>query len=395
MSLVSRVAFPDTWPEQVVLAESFTNSSRVDVSPRLLGNLLMYCGLVFLAEGRRDRFDEIWRESITAHARGYPAGAYIIQPGKEALIALLEGRLDDAIRLGKQGGQRGDEVGRPVMGRILPYWLMFASWLYLDQPEGALEVVQDFVRAAGVVHPDTLTQLMLAVAYSRMGQHDEAKTLVASLGDGSVHELLIAELALRLQLAVVWNEHDAAVEIAERLTPVAHLAMVNGFTPCIARLIGQRWLMDQDVDRARAAFELAVRVCERMRCLPELALSRLDLVETLLGHYPQERRNALELLHSIKADVRAMNMQPALDRAVRLEQSVATANGLTRREQEVAILVAAGHSNREVAEKLVISEATVEVHVKHILSKLGFRSRAQVAAWAAQRGLTASVGPSS
>jgi non-specific serine/threonine protein kinase len=47
--------------------------------------------------------------------------------------------------------------------------------------------------------------------------------------------------------------------------------------------------------------------------------------------------------------------------------------------------VAAGRSNREIADALVITEGTVEVHVKHILSKLGFRSRTQVARWFADR----------
>jgi len=42
-------------------------------------------------------------------------------------------------------------------------------------------------------------------------------------------------------------------------------------------------------------------------------------------------------------------------------------------------------SNREIADTLVISEGIVEVHVKHILSKLGLRSRAHVAAWAPDR----------
>jgi DNA-binding NarL/FixJ family response regulator len=42
-----------------------------------------------------------------------------------------------------------------------------------------------------------------------------------------------------------------------------------------------------------------------------------------------------------------------------------------------------GKSNREIASALVISQGTVEVHSKRILSKLGFRSRAHVAAWLA------------
>jgi predicted ATPase/DNA-binding CsgD family transcriptional regulator len=54
---------------------------------------------------------------------------------------------------------------------------------------------------------------------------------------------------------------------------------------------------------------------------------------------------------------------------------------LTRREREVADLVAQGLSNKEVAGRLVISQRTAESHVEHILDKLGFTSRAQVAAW--------------
>jgi predicted ATPase/DNA-binding CsgD family transcriptional regulator len=54
---------------------------------------------------------------------------------------------------------------------------------------------------------------------------------------------------------------------------------------------------------------------------------------------------------------------------------------LTRRETEVARLVARGLSNRAVAETLVLSRRTVDGHVEHIFSKLGFTARAQVAAW--------------
>ena len=55
---------------------------------------------------------------------------------------------------------------------------------------------------------------------------------------------------------------------------------------------------------------------------------------------------------------------------------------LSRREEEVAALVAEGLSNREIAQRLVISERTAQNHVQHILTKLGFTSRSQVAAWA-------------
>ena len=60
--------------------------------------------------------------------------------------------------------------------------------------------------------------------------------------------------------------------------------------------------------------------------------------------------------------------------------------GLTRREQEVAGLVAQGLSNRQVAAASHISERTVESHVQHILDKLGFTNRTQIAAWMAAEG---------
>jgi predicted ATPase/DNA-binding CsgD family transcriptional regulator len=58
---------------------------------------------------------------------------------------------------------------------------------------------------------------------------------------------------------------------------------------------------------------------------------------------------------------------------------------LTRREREIAELIARGLSNKEIASTLVIALRTAEGHVEHILTKLGFTSRAQVAAWVAER----------
>ncbi len=58
-------------------------------------------------------------------------------------------------------------------------------------------------------------------------------------------------------------------------------------------------------------------------------------------------------------------------------------NPLTRRQREVAQLVAQGLTDREIAARLTISIRTAESHVEQILARLGFRSRAQVAAWVA------------
>jgi DNA-binding NarL/FixJ family response regulator len=64
---------------------------------------------------------------------------------------------------------------------------------------------------------------------------------------------------------------------------------------------------------------------------------------------------------------------------------------LTAREQDVAALIAQGLSNRQIAERLVITERTVAAHVEHILNKLGFASRTQIGVWAAEHGLLVST----
>ena len=81
--------------------------------------------------------------------------------------------------------------------------------------------------------------------------------------------------------------------------------------------------------------------------------------------------------------------QRAADRAIRdLGMTAFSTVELSSREHEVARLVAEGLTNRQIAERLVISDRTAQNHVQHVLTKLGFRTRSQIAAWM-------STGPSS
>jgi DNA-binding NarL/FixJ family response regulator len=67
--------------------------------------------------------------------------------------------------------------------------------------------------------------------------------------------------------------------------------------------------------------------------------------------------------------------------------SPARSLGLTPREEEVLALVAAGRTNRQIAEVLFITEKTASLHVSHILAKLGVAGRAEAAAVAHRLGL--------
>ena len=64
---------------------------------------------------------------------------------------------------------------------------------------------------------------------------------------------------------------------------------------------------------------------------------------------------------------------------------------LTPREREVALLVARGLTSREIAAALVVTERTAETHVEHILAKLDFHARTQIATWVGEHRLLAAA----
>jgi NarL family two-component system response regulator LiaR len=102
-----------------------------------------------------------------------------------------------------------------------------------------------------------------------------------------------------------------------------------------------------------------------------------------------------ELVHAIRQVHRGeSSLHPTVARRLLRELSSPTAQGsesesdcLTEREVEVLQLVAQGQSNRQVADLLTISEATVRTHVSNILSKLNLCSRTQATLYALREGL--------
>ena len=120
----------------------------------------------------------------------------------------------------------------------------------------------------------------------------------------------------------------------------------------------------------------------------------LDGFEPLAGHHRDCERRARQALGEAPFQAayhRGLEL-PAVDAvAYALQQppekpsapAISDSTPLTPRKLQVARLIAAGRSNKDIAAELVISQRTAENHVEHILAKLGFTSRAQVAAWVA------------
>ena len=79
--------------------------------------------------------------------------------------------------------------------------------------------------------------------------------------------------------------------------------------------------------------------------------------------------------------------QPEISRAYALPADKENFGRLTAREREVAMLIAQGKSNREIARIMTVGVRTIETYVTRILNKLGFDSRVQIAIWAIEIGL--------
>jgi DNA-binding CsgD family transcriptional regulator len=105
--------------------------------------------------------------------------------------------------------------------------------------------------------------------------------------------------------------------------------------------------------------------------------------ETLAASIPKESERAA-FLQGVSTAIPTLTTL-SLPQSPR--QPPRAAGDLTRRELEIARLVALGQKNRQIARALIISEETATVHVKHILHKLQFTSRSQIAAWVVDQRL--------
>jgi predicted ATPase/DNA-binding CsgD family transcriptional regulator len=163
--------------------------------------------------------------------------------------------------------------------------------------------------------------------------------------------------------------------VAQCQEALAYVASEQAHYETAARLIG-------------AAAALRERVAARPPDAEQATNSAVERVLVrALGPHDADR-----LVHA----GRTMPAQRAADLAMAVASGTAPGDPerphqipLTRRERQVAALVASGRTNRQIGRVLGISEKTAEVHLHHVMSKLDVRSRAEVAAWAVAQHLSA------
>ena len=200
---------------------------------------------------------------------------------------------------------------------------------------------------------------------------------------------LLAEIANRLR------DDGVAAAMYEAMLPYGHLVGTVGgepFTGSMQRPLGQMAELLGDLEAARRHITSMRSRCTRGCGRSSGSRTANSTSPSCCGcnREPQTRllARSLHRCETLGMTALAGRIRTTLGRE---PGTGPRPGGLTRRELEVAALVAAGASNREIADKLVISERTAESHVQNILTKLGFRSRAQIASWATAEGLGAAT----
>ena len=207
-----------------------------------------------------------------------------------------------------------------------------------------------------------------------------------------------AGLELAIRALVHLGEHERANDALRELRVIAARARTRPILAAVCSSAGTLAAARSDHDAARRSFEDALDLLAACEAPFETGRVRLDLAGTLiaLGRPDQARREietAIAEFREMGADAertRAETMLGKLRKAsVTLPAEVADTplGGLSRRELEVLDLVAVGLTNRDIAERLVLSEHTVNRHVANILRKLGLTSRTAAASLAGRYGL--------
>jgi LuxR family transcriptional regulator, maltose regulon positive regulatory protein len=199
-------------------------------------------------------------------------------------------------------------------------------------------------------------------------------------------------LELLVRARVARGELDDASSALEALREIAELVETGPLRATAELAEGLLEAAGGEHERARTLLEDAVDRFERSGAPFEASTARAELATSLaaLGRTEAAREEATmarDRLLELGARAEAGRARRLIEGSIRRDDAGSVPPGVTRREREVWALLAEGLTNRQIAERLVVSEHTVHRHVTNLLRKLDLPSRTAAAALAARSGL--------
>ncbi|HEU5300393.1 MAG TPA: tetratricopeptide repeat protein [bacterium] len=327
----------------------------------------------------------------------------------------------------------GGPSGTLRAGLLLASGILAWSVGDAQQAFALLEEAHVLWEAEGLRRQGAITQAFLGHAARSLGRGDEAARRYQAA--------LEIWRSIGNERGIAWALFDLGLAARDRGEGQEALAL-HEQSLAVFRRVGYRWGMAWttwnlgllahgrgDHDQARAHFVESLELYHARddrrgiaQCLEGLAavlfawgqagssarvLSAADALREGLGvplpgtDRGQHDRTLSGLRASLAPDVfeaewragRALDVEAAIGLALETPPRAPTgrmqtpADPLTAREREVAVLIARGLTNRDIAAQLRVSERTAITHVEHIMNKLGMHTRAQIAAWAVRQGL--------
>ena len=313
-----------------------------------------------------------------------------------ATLALATGRFAEAARLAREGFKVFSDMGHPVAIGSLAV-ILSQSTLHIGLDRSCLAEAFDLIPAH--LRPEAVDTTQgaatifpaLTLALIRMQQDDRAGAEAAYALAGPIRSwtpmpaMRMSAWGAALAIAIGLGRTEDIEFLGSRFEPFRGQHAANGagagvYMGPVELQLGLAAAALGRLDAAASDLAAAVSICDANGACGYAVQARVELAAVLTRRGDLSRARAE--LDAAAGEAARLGMEPFTERIAALRARTPAASPLSPRELEVARLVARGLTNKQIGEALFVSERTAENHVQHILVKLGFSNRSQIAAWA-------------